>query len=417
MRRRAFALLAASVALSACVAPDTRRPVALPGAPSAAASPGLAPAPAGHGVAILLPLTGANAAVGQALLNSAQLAFAASGAKLDARDTMSTPAGASSAAGAAIAGGAGIILGPLTAAETAAAGPVATAAGVPILAFTNDPVQAKPGVWTLGITPAQQVQRLVVVAQAHGKSRFAALLPDTAYGHAMADALTQAAAALGAPTPSIATYAGGMGGINSAARSVSDYASRRGPIDAQARAARAAGTAEGRKQAAEIIKRGIPPAPFDALLFADTGDALAEAISLLSYYDIDPPAVKYLGPMSWGAVADQLARQSGMNGAWYPGPDPAARSDFVARYTAKYGDTPPFVADIGYDAATIAAALAAGPGFAGRTLTRPDGFAGIDGPLRLQPDGSVRRGLAVFELQRDGPVMIEPAAPPGASGT
>ena len=27
----------------------------------------------------------------------------------------------------------------------------------------------------------------------------------------------------------------------------------------------------------------------------------------------------------------------------------------------------------------------------------------------LQPDGQVRRGLAVFEVQHGGPIMVEPA--------
>ncbi len=116
--------------------------------------------PAGHRVAILLPLSGARADIGQALLHGAQLALDAPGAPpLDVKDTGGTPDGAAAAAQAAIADGAGLILGPLTSAETAAVAPVARAANVAVLAFTNDPSQAQPGVWTLGITPGQQVRR------------------------------------------------------------------------------------------------------------------------------------------------------------------------------------------------------------------------------------------------------------------
>ena len=45
--------------------------------------------------------------------------------------------------------GAGIILGPLTSSETAAVAPVARQAGVAVLAFTNDPNQAQPGVYSV----------------------------------------------------------------------------------------------------------------------------------------------------------------------------------------------------------------------------------------------------------------------------
>jgi hypothetical protein len=43
------------------------------------------------------------------------------------------------------------------------------------------------------------------------------------------------------------------------------------------------------------------------------------------------------------------------------------------------------------------------------SLCRAEGYAGVDGVLALEPDGSVRRGLAVFEIQGGRPVMIEPA--------
>ena len=32
-----------------------------------------------------------------------------------------------------------------------------------------------------------------------------------------------------------------------------------------------------------------------------------------------------------------------------------------------------------------------------------------NGLIALQTDGTVRRGLAVFEIQREGPAMIDPA--------
>ena len=42
-------------------------------------------------------------------------------------------------------------------------------------------------------------------------------------------------------------------------------------------------------------------------------------------------------------------------------------------------------------------------------LSRPEGFAGVDGVFALRPDGTVRRGLAVFAIHRGGPAVIEPA--------
>ena len=166
-------------------------------------------------MAILLPLSGARADIGQAMLHAAQLALDGAGAPpLDAKDTGGTPDGAAAAAQAAIAEGAGLILGPLTSPETAAVAPIARAANVAVLAFTNDPSQAQPGVWTLGITPGQQVRRLVAAAQAQGKSQFAALLPDTDFGRAMGQALTQATTAAAPRRPTYGSMRAGMSAIN-----------------------------------------------------------------------------------------------------------------------------------------------------------------------------------------------------------
>jgi hypothetical protein len=419
MFRRSFLLLAGTLALAACVeggppqggyqTPFYQGQQPLPGNGTA---PGAGPAPAGPAgthVALLAPVTGVNAERGLALVQAAQLALSVPGAPtLDVRDTGSTPQGAAAAAQAALASGAALILGPLTAAETAAAAPAARAAGVAILAFTNDPAQAQPGVWTLGITPAQQVRRLTGAVIAQGKTRFAALLPPGEFGTAMATALTQALASAGESPPDIHIHDGSNNNIAATIRDISGYASRRGPIEARIKAARAAHTAAGRKEAAELSREGIPPAPFDALLMADTGDKLAWASTFLGYYDIDAPDVRLLGPSLW--ASPQMRGGADLTGAWYAAPDPNARTAFDQQYQARYGGPAPALADFAYDAAAIARVLAGLPGgFTVASICRPEGFAGVDGVLALQPDGTVRRGLAVFEIQRGGPTIVDPA--------
>jgi branched-chain amino acid transport system substrate-binding protein len=403
MVRQAFSLLAA-LALAACVQGGGTGP-----APAPLAGGGTFGNRPTGAVALLAPLSGANAERGQALVQAAQLALAAPGSpRLDVKDTQSSPQGAAAAAQAALAEGDALILGPLTAAETAAVAGPARAAGVPVLAFTNDPAQAQPGVWTLGLTPVQQVRRLVGAATAEGKAHFAALLPPGAFGQAMAAALARSLADAGAPPADIRFHDGTNAGIQRSLRDLSGYASRRGPIDAQIRQAREKHTAEGRKEAAELAKTPIPPPPFDTLLLADTGERLAWAASFLGYYDIDPPQVQVLGPALW---ANPAARGgASLEGAWYAAPDPAARASFDADYQAKYGAPAPVLADLAYDAAALARVLAtSGAGYSIAALTRPQGFAGVDGLFALRPDGTVRRGLAVFAIHRGGPTVVDPA--------
>jgi branched-chain amino acid transport system substrate-binding protein len=417
MLRRSFLLLAGTLALAACVEATppggfyqpAGRPILQPPGAQGGVVPQLPAAPAGSHVALLAPLTGANAERGQALVQAAQLALAEPGSPaLDVHDTGSTPQGAAAAAQAALAGGAGLLIGPLTAAETAAVAPAARAAGVAVLAFTNDPAQAQPGVWTLGITPSQQVRRLASALLAQGKNRFAALLPPSGFGSATGTALTQVLASAGAPAPDIHVHDGGNANIAATLRDISDYAGRRGPIDARIKADRALHTVEARKEIAELSRQPVPPAPFDALVLADTGEKLAWEASFLGYYDIDPPGVRLLGPALWASPA--MRGGANLTGAWYAAPDPAARATFDQQYQAKYGAPAPGLADFAYDAAAIARVLAGAPGgYSVAALCRPEGFSGVDGVLALQPDGTVRRGLAVFEIQRGGAIIVDPA--------
>ena len=387
---RSFAFLAATLGLGACVADPNaggyNRPVGLNLGVDAARPPADAP---GRRVAILAPLTGPNADVGQALLRAARLSLdQPGGLPLMPMDTASTPAGAAEAARAAIAGGAGIILGPLTAAETGAVAPVARAAGVPVLAFTSDIAQAQPGVWVLGVTPGQQVRRLVMAARTEGKARLAAVVPQNAFGDALASGMTASAAEVGVPPPRVVRYSNGFAGLNTALKSVGSQPPRQGaPADDAA------------------------PAPVDALLLGASGPQLGQAAPLLSFYGIGPAQVRILGPATWAREASQLGA---LSGAWYAAPDPATRAGFEQGYAAKYGAPPRELASIAYDAAGVARASVDRVGYSAALLARPQGYVGADGPLILLPDGQVRRGLAIFEVDRTGSHLVQPA--PGALG-
>ncbi len=416
MRLQTFALLisglaTASLALAGCANGGYSF------APGGGKAQPLTSAPGGAGgatigaVALLAPLSGADAGLGGAMRNAAELALAAAGSpKLDVRDTGGVPAQAAKAAAQAISAGDSMILGPLTAGETGAVAAAARTAGVPVLAFTSDPKAAQPGVWALGLTPGAQVRRLVAAARAEGRTRFIALLPESGYGHLMAQALERACAEAGLATPGIYFHGTSMASMNALVRQVSDYANRRGPIEKQIREARAEGD---RKTANELAKQPIPPPPFDAVLLADTGEQLAELSSLLPYYDVDAHAVRLLGPALWAQPSARAG--AALKGAWYAAPDPAARAPFVAAYSAKYGTAPPPLADLAYDAASLARVVAHEGGPRGGALTASSGFFGADGLLVLQPDGRVRRGLAVFSL--DGKIVAPAPTRVGEAGS
>ena len=390
MRRRVFLALSGTSGLAACTSGPGPQAFRGAGGP-------------GGEVAILLPLSGSHADLAQPLQQAAELAFGAP--TLVAHDTAGTPQGAATAAHNAVAGGAKLILGPLTAPEVVGAKAVTRSAQVPMLAFSNDPTIAERGCWPLGITPDEQVRRLVDASQQAGRMRFAALLPSSAFGRALGEALNRATSDAGLATPTIRFHGGGTAAIAAGIRSVSAYDARWGPIKKEIELASTEGTPEARRKANRLRQASPGPPPFDVLLLGDTGESLGEMPMLLTYYFVGPPGVHFVGPALW---ADPRSGSHAFPGAWYAAPDPAARASFVAAFSSRFGAAPPSLADIAYDAASIARVV--GPeGYSLESITRPAGFIGVSGPLRLLPDGRVRRGLALFQVERGGPQLIQPA--------
>jgi hypothetical protein len=415
---RSWLLLPAALAFSGCADQYAEPPVYNNNLPSGLGNQPVQPAPPGGGlgktggpVALLVPLTGDLAPAGQALENAAKLVFQPGATPaLDVRDTGGTPAGAANAAQAAIAAGDGIILGPLTSAEAHAVAPIAQAANVNVLAFTNDSSVDAPGIWALGITPDEQVKRAIAAAAAAGRTQLAALLPDDDFGHALGTSLQSQTGALGEPSPSITFYDPGFTNLNQAVRDLSDFADRGEGLEAQIKAAEALNTEAGREQARELQHQQIPAPSFNALFIgATSGDELAEIATLLPYYSVNQPQVQFIGPALWANIAPAMAQNAVLNGSFYAAPDPAAASAFDAKYASVYGGPPPAIADVGFDAAAIAHVIAGQGGYTSTVLTDPSGFAGADGVLQLQPNGQVQRGLAVFQIAPGAPVITSPA--------
>ena len=129
--------------------------------------------PGGRDSALLLPLTGALAAIGQNMARAASLVTQSSpaGSAPPVYDTLDTADGAAQAALQAITNGAKILLGPMRADQTPAV--LAVAGNIPVITFSNDDTLAAQGTFVMGITPAQSVATMFSYARAQGITRIA----------------------------------------------------------------------------------------------------------------------------------------------------------------------------------------------------------------------------------------------------
>jgi branched-chain amino acid transport system substrate-binding protein len=350
--------------------------------------------------ALLVPLSGSYAPWGQALSNAAQLAlFEVADQRLNLipLDTRGTAEGAQAAVQQALTQGADIILGPLFSPEVKAAGPLAQAQGVPMLAFTTDRAVAGRGIYTLGFLPDSQVARVVAQARAQGKERFAILARSDDYGRSVVDAFRTAVSAQGGKVVKAEFYDPQATDLTAIVKRFTNFE------------ARTHGRSKDRKAAKD--QEPVPPPPFDAVMLPDDGTRLRQVASLVTYYEVDPGDVRFLGTMLWDDP--RLAAEPALQGGWFAGPPGAAHLDFEGRYARAFGPLPGRVgnlASIAYDATALAAALTRQKlDFGEAILTNPSGFSGVDGLFRLRSDGSNERGLAVREITRAGLKEIGPA--------
>ena len=374
-------------------------PVTGPGGPP----PGGPPPPGAGGpvkVAVLLPLSGANAELGKAMLEAAQMALFTTGndrLTLVPRDTTGTPDGAAGAARAALADGAQLILGPLLAAEVDAVKPVAGEAKINVIAFSTATQLAGDNVFLMGFLPRQEVVRETAFARESGVSRFAVLAPNSEYGRLMTDALRETA--------------GQAGGTVVKAESFDPRSGDASPA-IQRLAGNTASAAPGTSPEPDAAPAPGPTqrVSFDALLLPEGGDQLKQIARRLKTAGIGSPQVRLLGSGLWDDTS--VSSEPALVGGWFAASPPDARREFQSRFQSTYGHAPPRLASLAFDAAALAAVLAKAGGpapFSHDAILNPSGFTGVDGLFRFTPQGLVQRGLAVLEVQPQGPVVVSPA--------
>ncbi|MDJ0684289.1 MAG: penicillin-binding protein activator [Alphaproteobacteria bacterium] len=374
----------------------------------------------GAQIGLLAPLSGPNAEIGRALLEGAQMALfdvGATDATLMPFDTRGAPDGAAQAASEAIGRGADILIGPLLAGSVEAVKPIAAQSGVPVVSFSNNPTVADDGAFVLGFSPAQQVRAIVDFAVREGATRFAVIAPNTPYGELVVRTVQETVPLYAATISKIRFIDSTATDFSETIIEMSDYEARREALLEEIRALEGE-TDEASRAALRRLELfdtlGEPD--FDAILVpADSENALRTLSAQLAYYDVDQPTVRVLGLQIWDEFSG-LSNEPSLIGAWYPAPDSALLTQFRDRYRRFYGRPPLRMASLGYDATALAAVLARG-GAAGNAspysriaLTNPQGFLGVDGLFRLNPDGAAQRAYAIREITRSGLRTVQPAA-------
>ncbi|ACK49270.1 Extracellular ligand-binding receptor [Methylocella silvestris BL2] len=330
-------------------------------------------------VALVLPLTqtsGSPSVVGASLRNAAELALNEAGGNdltLIVKDDRSTPDGARIAAQEAVAEGADLIIGPLFAPDVREVGRVARGAGKSVIAFSTDSSTGGSGVYLLSFLVDSYVNRIVDYAASRGKKSMAALIPQNDYGRVAEAAFQQAAARNGVRVMTIEHF-------------------------------------QAQTLAASVQKIAALGDQIDALFIPEQADAMPAVSQALTTAGLNAKQVQILGTGLWNDA--RVLKLPALQGAWFSAPENGGYNAFSTRYAAKYGADPARIATLGYDAVSLAAALAHTQGsqrYSESVLTNRSGFNGADGVFRFLPDGSNERGLAVLQIDNGVTTPISPA--------
>lgn len=375
--RRALAVAGTAVLLAGCqVVPRTETVSSAP-PPAPTPEPSATALPTDstrHRVALLVPMGGSAAEVGQAIANATTMALLDSNAQNLRLTTYDTSQGAADAARRAVADGNKLILGPLLADNVAAVQAAARPARVPAIAFSNDAGVASSDVFVMGHIPEQSVARSVRYARGNGSNSFAALLPAGDYGQKAYNALQN----------SLRDYGGNLVGFERYDRGNTSIV----------------GAAQ------RLRQRG----GYDTVLIADGARLAIQAAGELRSQGAE--STRLLGTELWSGEG-ALAQSELVEGALFSAVSDSRFRRFSESYEARFGAKPFRIATLGYDAVLLTLRIArgwqVGDNFPVNELYNRDGFLGVDGAFRFNRNGIAERALEVRQVRGNQVIAVDAA--------
>lgn len=370
-----------------------------------------------HNIAVLLPTSNANAAAGREIRNGIELALlqhSLNQLNVDFYDTSTNP---TDAINTALATNPDIIIGPLFSSNAQILR--STKPNImPAISFTSDAAAVGDGVMTMALMPTNGVELIVREMSNDGIQNFIIMAPNNDSGKIMAGTAKRAAEIYGQNVTGIFYY------TEHAGENLKDITAM-----ASMNAARTAAHTRAKTVLSDILTNetltGIEKSnlyyqldkisksetlgtlPYSGVLFLGNADDTKTLGSFLRYYGADSRSVRFYGTAMLDGT--DIASDYTMMGTKYAAL-PEQNQTFVNLYQQTYGARPSRLASFGFDAATIAMGTVYSNKTPAAYLLDPSGYAGIDGIIRLKPNGDNERGLRILMANASGtPVVVKPS--------
>ncbi|MEZ5708655.1 MAG: penicillin-binding protein activator [Blastomonas sp.] len=330
-----------------------------------------------HRVALLLPLSGKDAAVGQSIANATTLALLDTKADNLRITSYDTARGAKAAAQKAIADGNRLILGPLLGDDVVAIAETARASNIPIISYSNDTGVAGSNVFIMGYVPNQSIDRVVKYARSQGITKFAGLVPAGTYGQRASTSLLNSVKAAGGTVVTLQSFDRTQRSLDNA------------------------------------LRRMQQDSAYEAILVADSGAAAVRVVPLIR--NNGGASARILGTELWN-TDNSLVSAPAMRGAWFASVPDGIYRQYATKYRNQFASDPFRLSSLGYDSVLLTIRIArdwkVGTPFPVDRLRDTGGFVGIDGAFRFGSSGIAERLLEVQQIN-SGQLGIVSAAPSG----
>ena len=318
-------------------------------------------------IGLLLPLSGEQKDLGNAIFNSLEMALfetQSKNIKLMLRDSGDTEKKAISAAKELEREGVSILIGPIFSSQALAIRKEINKE-IPIFSFTNDESIRQKGLWVLGFSPQQQIKAIFKEIKNNAIKNIAIIVPNSFYGEISLQESRRQSTQYNINIHNIYFY-----------DVLSNNFSELGKI---------------------LYKEKNKK--YKGLLIIASGKQLKEIAARAQYRGINPKEIKYFGISGWNnpEVLDEPA----LIGGHFIAPQQSSFEAFVSRYFKIYNSTPLEISGLGYDILALCAVALKQtesiPDFID-FLTKPSGYNGIFGFFRVDKNGGILRKFVSYKV-------------------
>ena len=277
-----------------------------------------------------------------------------------------------------------LIIGPLLSPSVVAIRRYTEAAGIPMLAFSNDQKSVNGGLsYLLSYLPEQNVSNIVNYAIENGHSQFGIFASNTPYGKRISDIYQQEVNGRKGRVTNAVYFNENSADFYEKAKEISEI---------------------------ELRPSATQPTSWSAIMFADRASLMMQTVPLLTRYNVSFKNSLILGTGIWNDP--RILEIEELDGAVFAAPNHKTIKIFQTRYAKMFQEKALTIASLSYDAVALASGLIKqypNDAFSVKNITNPNGFTGVGGIFRFRNDGLSERGLSILQIKDRKFKVIIPA--------